>query len=372
MTTSGPIFILGIMQRSGTNWVRDLLLCHPDCYGARIPEDFLLANSHLLIRFGSSLYKSWPETWRADQRVGPQDRLHRVLGDALLEFIGQEPNQEPDGTSPGGQPSSAGRRLVTKTPVVANLENFFTFFPTSQAIILVRDGRAVVESMVQGFGWGYEAATRRWDRAAREILSFLAAGGPGPQRALVVKYEDLYSAPEAELRRMLAFLNLDPARYAFGKALALPVRGSSVFGRESDHQQTAGLLEVARVRPDPESGQQWPARTAEFSPLDRAAHWDGWRQARFNRIAGESLEALGYKKVPPGPRSLFVTARHWLYDAKWSVPRRLLSVGFLLKRALGRSDPDFKDARTEYYVRERHARARPQKTSGAKAPATAG
>jgi protein-tyrosine sulfotransferase len=336
MTTPDPILILGIMQRSGTNWMRDLLLCHSDCYGAKIQEDFLLANSHLLLRFGSSLYRSWPQKWRADQRVGPQERLHRILGEALLEFIGQERR---DGNSVGAPSPPSGRRLVTKTPSVANLDHLVNFFPNSQLIILGRDGRAVVESIVQGFGWEYETAIRRWDSAAREILSFRASGGPILQRTILVKYEDLYSAPESELQRVLAFLNLDPTKYDLDQALKLPVRGSSVFGRELDEAERRRL-----------------ERTEEFSPLDRAAHWGRWKHERFNRLAGESLEALGYHKVAPGRSSPLAPAIHWFYDAKWSVPRRLISVGFLLKRALGRSDPDFRDARSVYYARERHSR----------------
>ena len=351
MNSPGPIFILGIMQRSGTNWARDLLLCHPDCYAARIQEDFLLANSHLLQRFGTSLYRTWPEKWQADQRVGPQDRLHRMLGDALLAFIGQEP---PEGPGAGAAPTGSRRRLVTKTPSVTNLENCLRFFPEARVIILVRDGRAVVESIVQGFAWDYETAIRRWDSAAREILSFRAKGGLATERTIVVRYEDLFTAPDAELRRVLPFLGLDPAAYDFPRALALPVRGSSVFGRDREQAERRRL-----------------ERTEECSPLERAAHWDPWKHERFNRVAGESLEALGYQKIASGRASLLGPARHWLADAKWSVPRRLLSVGFLLRRALGRSEPDFKDARSVYYARDRQAPKRGDPAGARKGPAGA-
>ena len=37
--TEEPIFILGISQRSGTNFVSDLLALHPDCDATLIPED---------------------------------------------------------------------------------------------------------------------------------------------------------------------------------------------------------------------------------------------------------------------------------------------------------------------------------------------
>jgi len=332
MTTPGPIFILGIMPRSGTNWLRDLLLCHPDCYAAKVHEDFLLANSHLLMRFGASLYRTWPEKWRAQEQVGPQERLQALLGDALLGFIGQEQEARPGDGDPSSRPC---RRLVTKTPSTTHLEFCFNFFPRYQLIILVRDDRAVVESIVRGFSWDYETAIRRWDSAAREILRFLAGSGTDRRRTILVRYEDLYSAPRTELERVLAFLNLDPASYDFGRALGIPIRGSSITG---DEPVTTG----------PDS-----------SPLHRADSWDHWRHERFNRVAGESLKALGYQPMANGKRSPFTSVAHWFHDARWSAPRKLLSVGFLLKRALGRSDPDFKDARSVYYVRERQAVVRP-------------
>jgi hypothetical protein len=96
VTLSGPIVIIEIMQRSGTNWLRDLLLCHPDGYGAKVQEHCFLAHSRLLPRFGSSLYRTRPEKLRASGQVGPEERLQRLMGHALLEFIRQERRSDPD------------------------------------------------------------------------------------------------------------------------------------------------------------------------------------------------------------------------------------------------------------------------------------
>src|SRR5215208_2064957 len=48
-----PIFIHGILPRSGTNFLWDLLLLHPDLTRAREPvnEDLFLAHSAPLVRF---------------------------------------------------------------------------------------------------------------------------------------------------------------------------------------------------------------------------------------------------------------------------------------------------------------------------------
>ena len=53
-------------------------------------------------------------------------------------------------------------RLVTKTPTVKNLGLFFQLFPTSKLLVLVRDGRSVVESAVRTFDRPYGHAAREW------------------------------------------------------------------------------------------------------------------------------------------------------------------------------------------------------------------
>ena len=72
--------------------------------------------------------------------------LYASLGSALVAFLTVD----------------HGRRLVTKNPSVIGIERVFTFFPTAQVIILLRDGRAVVESCLRTFAWDFDLATRRW------------------------------------------------------------------------------------------------------------------------------------------------------------------------------------------------------------------
>jgi Tol biopolymer transport system component len=118
---------------------------------------------------------------------------------------------------------------------------------------------------------------RHWATAARAILNFQKSAEPG-RRYLIVRYEDLYSDTEREMRRILEFLKLDPERYDFARAIALPVRGSSALTE-------TGVMHWRPVQ-----------RTSGFDPLQRWANWNRRRHERFNWIAGEYLEGLGYKK----------------------------------------------------------------------------
>ena len=65
------------------------------------------------------------------------------------------------------------------------------------------------------------------------MLDFDAEERGGGLRYRIVRYEDLVGAPEACLKEILEFLELDVARYDFERAEALPVRGSSSLAPRS-------------------------------------------------------------------------------------------------------------------------------------------
>jgi len=290
-----PIFIMGIMPRSGTVWLRQLLLQHPRCAGTSPWEDWLIPYAHWLKYYVHSVYRHWEP--RDEVR---KEWLYEALGKGLLSVW--------DGRT-------GSKRLVTKTPSVKNLDLFFKFFPQAYLLVLVRDGRAVVESAVRSFGIDYETGTRQWARAARAILRFRHDSENAADRMLLVRYEDLYSNLEAELRRILEFVHLPVEEYDFGTARSLPVRGSSTVSRPGSTQVHWMPME----------------KTVEFQPLSRWRHWTRFRHERFNWIAASYLEAFGYKPVRiAGPRApwailnLALDACWWLVLGPRLALRRLL------------------------------------------------
>src|SRR3989304_7256322 len=85
---SNPIFIMGIMRRSGTNYLYDLLDLHPDC-SARGPifEDYLLAGADLLVNYANNLYKYWNPNWEVNKKIGSSDLICEYLGKGLISFL---------------------------------------------------------------------------------------------------------------------------------------------------------------------------------------------------------------------------------------------------------------------------------------------
>jgi hypothetical protein len=218
---------------------------------------------------------------------------------------------------------------VSKSPSVRNLERFFAFFPSARLLILIRDGRSVVQSAMETFGWDFDRACRAWADAADTIGRFQQAEKARADRWRLVRYEDFVDDTETQLRSLFEFLGLDASRFNFEAAQNLPVRGSSWFGRG------AGQVHWKTVVKD-----------ASFAPKERWRSWSAEQLERFDWLAGKQLRDSGYA-ASPGPqrsvaRSLAHTMRDWRWSAaravRWGIYRTRVRVGtasWLLRRRMG-------------------------------------
>jgi hypothetical protein len=284
-STAEPIFIHGILPRSGTNFLWDLMLLHPACAPAVPPvrEDLFLDHSDHLVAFAAEVRAAWDPRWGLFDPDIPQ-RLHAALGEGLTSFLWVERD----------------RRLLTKSPSVRHLERFFSFFPSARLLVLIRDGRSVVQSCMDTFGWEFERAARAWAEAAKEVLRFQSTQSKWADQWRIIRYEDLVDDLDAHLPGVLEHAGLDVAAYDMEAARNLPVRGSSVHlgeGHSSIHWE-----------PVP--------RSPAFAPTER---WRGWTtddHQRFAWIAGEQMTALGYDlNAAPAPQDQL---RQRFLDVRWS------------------------------------------------------
>jgi len=281
-----PIFIHGILPRSGTNFLWDLLLLHPHCARPVEPvrEDGFLEHSDYLVNFAASVQAAWDPKWGSFGSELPA-RLHAALGTGLLSFLCVD----------------EGRRLVVKNPSVRHLDRLFDFFPAARLLILVRDGRSVAQSCMATFNWSLERSAHAWADAADEIERFRKSNSSPAERWQLVRYEDLLDDLDNRLPSILEFLGLDLVCYDMEAARNLPVRGSSVFfgaGRSS-------------VSWDPVQ------KDDTFLPKERWRTWPAHWLHRFEWIAGDQLRAFGYE-VPSFSRSAATIAKHLLLDAAWT------------------------------------------------------
>lgn len=270
MTASrDPVFILGITQRSGTNFLSGMLACHPELQTPSVlGEDFLLHDSHRLGDYVDRTYERWKRLPWIENQEELRASLERRLGDALLQFLSSD--IDPD------------RRLLAKTPSVVNLHNFFRFFTKAKLLILVRDGRDTVESAARKWPKaGYRRFMREWGNNARAIRDFMSgehAEARGSSWELV-HYEGLLDDPRASARNLLDFLELDAETFRWDKLEDLPI-----FGSSQNTDERGRVVSDAPVQ-----------HLADFNPRQRWKNW-GWRRKRqFKKLAGEGLIQFGYE-----------------------------------------------------------------------------
>jgi hypothetical protein len=281
------IFILGIMQRSGTNYLNNLLLLHPDCdYPGFVWEDYLIAHSEHLNNYVNSVYHSWNPSWKNKvEEAMRDDSLMKCIGEGLGLFINRQYESSLKTRQRSNRDTGEGQnefpKLVTATPSVSSLRHFFQLLPHARLLIIIRDGRSIVESGIKSFDWDFEHAVRRWMKAAEAILEFDSSVQKG--RHMIVRYEDIYTNARDEITKVLSFLELNAERYDFNAAASLTVTGSS------DLKDSEGKL-------------HWKARekSPDFNPIGRWSHWKRSQHERFNWLAGDYLERFEYPRKQYG------------------------------------------------------------------------
>jgi hypothetical protein len=262
-----PVFILGIMQRCGTNFLSDILSIHAGFEApGNLAEDFVMEHAHLLLEYGDRTYRRWKDLRWIKNPEGCKKILLRHIGDGIVRLLQQEIAQH--------------KRLLTKTPVAYNVDKFFHLFPEAKLLILIRDGRDAVESAVRSWpNRSYEYWMKQWSDGARSILSFVHGAGSGLEGKSwqLIRYEDLVERPEAIITDVLRFLGIDPRSFDWQRMQRLPVHGSSQYPDE------AGTVTGRKLE-----------KAADFNPLGRWDHWGWYRKRMFKKFAGKELISLGY------------------------------------------------------------------------------
>ena len=236
------VFILG-PPRSGTTWLLSLMKEHPQVAAATV--------DNLGVRLDDA------ETMETGIFLE-----NRGLSD---EQIAQRFHSLSEG--------NAGKIIVEKTPIhLFYADRIRAIFPRSALILVQRDGRDVVNSMLRvgsdssswwkGAPGDVEGASSLWLQYAEAALDFSGHHSP-----LFVRYEDLLSDTEREMTRLLDALGMSTADVL--------------------HQ-----IEASRA-----------GRNIPIKGVFRKGKRGGWQDyfseqdvAVFKRIAGEMLIRLGYER----------------------------------------------------------------------------
>lgn len=260
-----PIFILGMLQRTGTNHLWDLFGLHPDVELLEpVFEDHLIRWSPHLEAYVEDVTRCWSPEWEVPEAEATN--LMTAIGGGLASWLADR----------------SERRVVTKMPSVEKAENFIKLLPDCPLVVIVRDGRSVSQSGVTSFGWSYERAFRRWNAAAEIVLDLQRQHKDNPHFA-VVRFEDVVDKPAQVMDTLCRVTGLNADQYPFDEVEALPVRGSSTLRSDDDAEEIHWAPQ---------------ARTQEFDPRERWRTWDDHLHRRFAAVAGASQSALGYELEP--------------------------------------------------------------------------
>lgn len=275
-----PVFIAGA-DRSGTTLMFALLASHPNISMVRRTNMWRyfhrrygdLGDPHNLERCLDAMIR-----YRRMHHLQPDaDRIRRefLQGESTygrLFALVHEHHAERAGKARWGDKSLHTEHFAGRV---------FEEFPDARIIHMVRDPRDRYASVRKRHGRDLSrvgAATGRWldstTKGRRNQERF-------PERYLIVRYEDLARDPEATLRRVCAFIQEDYSQAMLSMEGASEHRGG---GNSSFGDLERGAISIRGIG----------RFVSVLSPSEVAF---------IELVAGRSMEALGYERAGPIPRS---------------------------------------------------------------------
>lgn len=256
------VLVHGIMPRSGTVYVGELLRLHPDLHAFpnQVWEFPLLQQMPRILKLGKEFLWSYEQN---RGKIGERDFLP-LLGSGLMAYLHQ------------GVP--AGKRMLLKVPSVERLDRFYDVFPHEHLLVLVRDGRDVVQSTLKTWPQlRFWMVCLRWRRAAQMVLACDKRYSQLTEGYWLARYEDAVSDPEGFVREACRRFGLDENSYPFERIGSIRVHGSSTH-------RPQGRVDWAPT-----------AKGRAFQPVGRWQSWSPTKRWIFSRLAGQALLELGYE-----------------------------------------------------------------------------
>jgi hypothetical protein len=292
MPTPVPMPVILGAPRSGTTLLRFMIDAHPSV--AIPPETGFLMQGTQFTGTGDELRRQFVETitaFPADVPTWPDFGIPKETFRQMIQRI--EPFSVSDGyraffrayAERFGKP-----RWGDKTPLSCLcLDTIEAVLPEAHFIHLIRDGRDVALSCRQTCfspGPAVEVQAEQWARC----VSTARTQGVGCRRYLEVRFEDLVSDPARVLAEICRFVELPYAAAMLDYHLHVPLRLAEHRSRVRP-DGTVIVSHATRLR------QQ--ALTMQPPQRSRIQSWkqtmDRDERARFEAVAGDLLQALGYK-----------------------------------------------------------------------------
>lgn len=292
LTAAPPVFVFGF-ERSGTTLISMMLGAHPELavpltvtglwyrYARRLSAYEGLATPDALARLvGDLLAEERIRLW--DVRLD-RDELLAGLAGARYPDVVRRFHEAYAGRK--GKPRWGNLDIAT----LDDLDLAHAWFPDARFVHIVRDGRDVAlshETMPYGAATTLECA-ERWRH--RLTVNLKMGAILGPERYLVVRYEDLVLEAPATLARICRFIGLEYSAEMLGYTRMV---GEKV---PADRRWLWPALDQP---PDPSKAFAWKRRMGTAKRLV------------FEDVAGDLLGQLGYERPP----AVSKTAGRYAYE----------------------------------------------------------
>jgi len=193
--TDSPFIFIGGFPRSGTTLMRAMLDAHDE---VRCGEETRVIPRIL------QLATQWNKSAKESNRLREAGLTDDILGSAVSAFVLEVIVKH----------GEAAPRLCNKDPFTLKYGVYLlNLFPKSKFIFMIRDGRAVVHSLitrkvtVTGFDLtSYRQCLTKWSNSMKTMMG--QCDELGPSKCLKVKYEDLVLDPKKQMERILDYLGL--------------------------------------------------------------------------------------------------------------------------------------------------------------------
>ncbi|KTG44227.1 hypothetical protein cypCar_00006358 [Cyprinus carpio] len=189
-----PLIFIGGVPRSGTTLMRAMLDAHPD---VRCGEETRVIPRILAMK------QMWSRSGREKMRLDEAGVTDEVLDSAMQAFLLEIIVKH-------GEPANY---LCNKDPfALKSLAYLAKIFPHAKFILMIRDGRASVHSMISrkvtiaGFDLSsYRDCLTKWNRAIETMYTQCLEAA---DKCLPMHYEQLVLHPEKWMRTLLKFLSI--------------------------------------------------------------------------------------------------------------------------------------------------------------------
>lgn len=235
LSRNSSLIFVGGVPRSGTTLFRAMLDAHPD---VRCGEETRIVPRLLFMR------QRWLNDAREKERLVSAGVTESVINEALASFILEV-------IAKHGEPA---KRFCDKDPLaLKSMDYLNAVFPNARFVLMLRDGRAVANSIVQRRvriqgvdSNSFESALTFWNNAGRAMVYQCQQL---QHKCVTVRYEDLVRFSAIEMKRVLQFLNLpwSPAVLHHEKAIGQP-GGVSLSQLEPSYKQVQEPIYTKSLR----------------------------------------------------------------------------------------------------------------------------